>query len=329
MENRSLPRLMGALVTGILSLAMVIGSVFLAQVDATLMVQRPPRTVQLPTTTLYPTLVPLTPGAPYTPIASPTPSATPTPCPYPTGWRPYEIQAGDTLSLLANAAGSSVVALMQANCLGSADIHPGDVIYLPPGAFATPTAMASLCGPPPTWRIVYVQRGDTLYNLATHYRTTVEAIRRANCLVSDTIYIGQALYLPPVVPLPPTPTRWPLPSPTPFPTPTASVTPTVPVTPTPTPTPTEEPVTPTPTLTPTEEPVTPTPTLTPTEEPPSPTPTEEPPTPTPTETPVTPTLEPPTPTEEPATPIPTDTPVPTPPETATYPSTSWQKSYPG
>jgi len=307
LESRPVSRFLGALITGVVSLAMVLGSVLLSQVDPMLMVQRPTRVVQLPTTTLYPTLAPLTPGAPQTPLYSPTPQDTATPCPYPTGWRPYEAQAGDTLSLLANAAGSSVVALMQANCLTTADIRPGDVIYLPPLAFATPTAVVYRCGPPPTWRIVYVQRGDTLYNLATRYGTTVEVIRRANCLVSDTIYIGQALYLPPVVPVLPTATRWPTPSPTPSPTLSPTPTPTAEITETPTATPTE-PVT----LTPTET-ATPTPT-----EPATPTPTE-PVTPTPTE-PVTPTVTatPSEPTPTATLSAPTETPTPT--ETAVSPT---------
>ncbi len=333
MESRSLPRFLGAIIAGTFTLTMVMGSVFLTQVDATLMVQRPTRVAQqLPTTTLYPTLTPFTPGALETPVYSPTPGPTPTPCIYPSDWLPYEVQVGETLAQFVEVANSSIAALMAANCLDSAEIYPGDVIYLPPIAFTTPTpVIAYRCGPPPTWRFVYyVRRGDTLYSLATRYGTTVEAIIRANCLVSNQIYPGQALYLPPVLPAPPVFTRTPLPSPTFWPTltPTPEITdtptstpeitdtptPTPEITDTPTPTPeiTDTPTpeitdtpTPTPSITPSvepTEPVTPTDTPSPTE-----TPTEMPPDtpiPTPTHTPM---AEIPTPTEPPA-PSPTPTP---------------------
>ena len=310
MKNRSLTSLFGAIITGILTLAMVVGSVFLAQVDATLMVQRPTRVAQLPTTTLYPTLSPATPGALQTPVHSPTPEATPTPCAHPQGWQPYEVQTGETLALLAWSARSTIAVLMQANCLESVEVHPGDVIYLPPNAFVPPTSIVYRCGPPPTWRVVYVQRGDTLYSLAIRYGTTVEIISQANCLVDDIIYVGQALYLPPVIPVPPILTR--TPTLTPTPTPTFSPTPTPTLSPTMTPTP-EITVTPVPTptvpITPTLTPTVPvTPTLTPT----------APITPTPT-TPITPTLTvtpPPTATPT-ATPLPPDTPTPTPTPTET------------
>ncbi len=310
MESRSLPRLLGAIVTGTFTLAMVMGSVFLAQVDATLMVQRPTRVAQqLPTTTLYPTLAPVTPGAPGTPQApthSPTPEPPPTPCIYPPGWLAYEVQPGETLAQFVEVAGSSITALMTANCLDSAELYPGDIIYLPPVAFVTPTPVAVYhCGPPPSWRFLYyVRRGDTLYSLATRHGTSVEAIIQANCLVTDQIYVGQALYLPPGIVAPPTFTHPPTLTPTFFPT----LTPTPEITDTPTPEVTD---TPTPSLTPTIEPttpVTPPPTDTPAP-PPTETPTDTP-VPTPTATPV---VEIPTPTETPVLqPPPTEPPAPSP-----------------
>jgi len=333
-ESRSLPRLIGAMLTGILTLGMVLGSVLLAQVDPMLVAQRPTRVVTFPTTTLYPTLPPSTPDTPQTPGVphTPTPTQTVAPCVWPVGWRPYTVQAGDTLNLLASAANSTPYLLRQANCLDTGDIKPGDVVYLPPIAFMTPTPVTIRCGPPRTWRVVYVQRGENLFRLAIRYGTTVEAIRRANCLVDDKIYVGQALYLPPTVIVPPTVTRTPLPTFTPTgtatPTPTLTATPTVTETPTVTPTPvvTETPTvtptpivtaTPTPTMTPPGEPITPT--LTPTT-PVTPTPTASvtlPPTPTETP-PVTPTPSV-TPTPQP-TPAPTATPAPTLPPPTDIPS---------
>ena len=332
MEGRPLIRLLGAILTGIFILGMVLGSVLLVQVDPMLIAQqRPTSIIQLPTTTLYPTLQPTTSSASPTPGPSPTSTdtptltPTPTPCVRPAGWLPYTVEVGDTLALLATAARSSVYLLMQGNCLTSSDIQPGDVIYLPAVAFATPTPVPPRCGPPSWWKLVVVQPGDNLFRLALRYGTTVEEIRWANCLTSDKIVAGQKIFLPPTMVVPPTATRTPSPTftptgtatPTPTSSPTSTVTGTPTATATPTPTMTETPtatasptLTPTPTVTasatvtPTEVTVTVTPTLTPTaSETPSPTLTE-----TPTVTP-TPTL--PTPSETPTlTPTPTPTPTP-------------------
>lgn len=309
MESHPLIRLLGAIFTGIVILGMVLGSMLLVQVDPMLVAQRPTRVIQLPTTTLYPTLPPSTPGTPQTPPPPPPATFTPTACPWPVDWRPYTVEVGDTMATLAAAAGSSVYLLMRGNCLDSSDLQPGDVIYLPALAFATPTRVPPRCGPPTWWILVEVRPGDTLYSLALRYGTTVEAIMRANCMPNDKIVAGQRIFLPPTVVVTPTFTRTPTPTftptgtatpmPTLTPTPTGTGTPTETATPTPTETPTPT-LTPTPTVTPTGETITPTPTVTPTvSETSSPTPTETP-TPTPT-----PTLSPPT-----DTPAPTPTPTP-------------------
>ncbi len=310
MERGSFSRLAGVFIAGLLTLVMVLGSVGLSQLDSTLMRHFPTWVAAGPTTTLYPTLAPLTPTAPSTPLPTPTPrSCLVEQCSFPEGWLPYYVKAGETLLILAGRARTSTHILMQANCLGVPEVQPGDLIYLPSFAIASPTPYTYRCGPPPDWCVIYVQPGETLYALALRYGVTIEAIRNANCITGFDIYVGQALYLPVIItptwtPSPrPSPTVTPTPtlSPTATPTATLTVTPTITPTPTPTVTLTVTPtITPTPTLTPT---LTPTPTLTATVEPtltltPTPTPTT---TPTPTSTPT------PTPT---LTPTPTATPTP-------------------
>ena len=54
---------------------------------------------------------------------------------------------------------------------------------------ATPT-------PQPEYIIHVVQRGDTLYSIARRYGITVEAIKAANGLTSNDIYVGQQLRIP-------------------------------------------------------------------------------------------------------------------------------------
>ena len=55
----------------------------------------------------------------------------PSTCRPPSGWYPYRVRAGDTLSGLAAQVGLSVAALQSANCLSSDQILIGQVVYVP------------------------------------------------------------------------------------------------------------------------------------------------------------------------------------------------------
>ncbi len=212
------------------------------------------------------------------PTDTPTPEPPPTNCPPPTGWMPYVIENGDTLEGLAARHQTSTQLIIQANCLLSASLLPGTVLYLPPLPTATQrpteqepaTATATViqptqprCGPPPGWVRYVVRPNDNLYRLSLAFGVSVQELQWANCLASpDVIRVGDTLWVPNV------PTR------TPSPTATTPVTPpsSTPVTPSPvvpsaTHTPTSSPTnTSTPTLTSTSTP-TETSTLTPTETP--------------------------------------------------------------
>ncbi len=276
--GRSLLRVIGILLAAGALLALILGSISLARLDPALTVRQPTAPpLIMPTLTPTPSLPTATPLPPR-----PTPTATSVPpsplwraCQPPADWVPYRVKAQDSLWLLAWREGLSLNYLVHANCLSVAAIQPGQKLYLPPHPIATPTPPPYTCGPPPTWRIYYVQPGETMFRLALRYGVTLDAIRTANCLSSYTLYAGQALYLPPkpVMTVTPRPTAsfTPTPSPSVTSTPVATVTPSPTVTPTPgvtvTPAPTE-------TFTPT-----PTETVTPTVEPtatPSPAPTETP-----------------------------------------------------
>jgi hypothetical protein len=69
-------------------------------------------------------------------------------------------------------------------------------IYIDKAQFLEPTPKPTTCGPPSGWVIYIVRRGDNLFRLARRTKTTVPKLKKANCLVSDTIYAGQELYLP-------------------------------------------------------------------------------------------------------------------------------------
>jgi LysM repeat protein len=105
----------------------------------------------------------------------------------------YTVQAGDTLSNLAERFNTTVQALAAANNLQSSDmIYVGQVLIAPGGAGAgRPSSGYVACS-----RHYVVRWGDTLTGIAWAHGTTVEAIRQANSLQSEAIYEGQKLCLP-------------------------------------------------------------------------------------------------------------------------------------
>ncbi len=207
-----------------------------------------------PKLTPQPTVPPPTSTAPP-PTTTALPSS-PTPCQFPAGWLPYHVQPSDDLFTLAWRVGMSVFDLLEENCLEGGALEPGQVLYLPPAFFVTPTSIS--CGPPSGWVRYTVQAGDTLWNLAYRLGISIETIRQANCMHDYIVRIGQPLYLPTYpAPLSPTPTILTMtPTPSPSPTPTAPISPTVTMTPQPSMTwpptpPSTATFTPTPTATPT------------------------------------------------------------------------------
>jgi LysM repeat protein len=324
-------QVLGSLAVTLLSMGMLLGSFLLSQLDAAGVRPLPTEVAGVsPSPTLflsatftpvpYPTESTIAPSV--TETGAPLPSASPTSpspllpsCSPPAGWVLYTVQPGETLYSLALRTGVTELALMEANCLNTQAISPGQQIYLPP-MYVSPTPRPFACGAPLHWVAWYVvQPGDTIFSLSQRFGVSMEAIRLANCLPDYTIYVGSKLFLPPP---PPTPVRTstPLPSytPTPIPpSPTGTAGPTF----TPTATPTEFADTPAPTST--ELPVmtaTATPTFTATSTVTSPPTQTLPPTSSPTSTPTSTPMPTPTPTGSPA-PTPTPTFTSTPPATPT------------
>ncbi len=117
---------------------------------------------------------------------------TPPPSTCPTGTQPYTIRSGDTLYNLANRYNTSVDAILRANPgLNPNNLRVGQVICIPSGTTPPP----STC---PTGTQPYtIRSGDTLYNLANRYNTTVDAIMRANPGINpNNLQIGQVICMP-------------------------------------------------------------------------------------------------------------------------------------
>ena len=112
-----------------------------------------------------------------------------TPDPAPATGTTYIVRPGDTLISIAARNNISASALASANGLTLTSwVYVGQRLTLP-GQPSDP--------PPPTPGSAYtVQRGDTLFSIARWHGTTVAALRAANNLGSNLIYVGQELTIP-------------------------------------------------------------------------------------------------------------------------------------
>ena len=100
----------------------------------------------------------------------------------------HTVVAGDTLYSIAQANGTSVDAIKNANNLSSDSLQIGQTLTIPVGITAIP-AQTNVT----TYQVV---SGDTLYSIATRNGTTVDGIKKANNLSSDILQIGQTLTIP-------------------------------------------------------------------------------------------------------------------------------------
>lgn len=102
----------------------------------------------------------------------------------------YTIKPGDTLYRIAIRYNISLDDLVHANpLLDPTRLEIGQIICIP---VATPPVTC-----PPGTRSYMIKAGDTFYNLAIKYRTTVDAIQKANPNVDPTrLLIGQFICMP-------------------------------------------------------------------------------------------------------------------------------------
>ena len=101
--------------------------------------------------------------------------------------RNYTVRRGDSLYLIAERNDTTVEALRAANNLRSIMLQPGQVLTIP----ADPESLlATTSAPALTHR---VRRGDSLWEIATMYRTSISSLVAMNGLSGDTLQVGQVL----------------------------------------------------------------------------------------------------------------------------------------
>ena len=116
------------------------------------------------------------------------------------GGQYYLVQSGDQLGAIARRYGVTTSRLRTANNLKSDLLVEGQVLVIP-----TPDPTRT---PYPPERTYIVQPGDQLGFIAKQYGVSIQQIKTANGLTSNTIMVGQVLYIPlPATPAPPATAR--------------------------------------------------------------------------------------------------------------------------
>jgi LysM repeat protein len=104
-----------------------------------------------------------------------------------TGAERYHIvQPGETLYSIARRYGISPEQLQESNALSDPTLRPGQRLHIP----AAETTRAT---PARSWQTYTVRPGDTLYRIAQQFGMSVEALRQANGLRSDSLRPGDIL----------------------------------------------------------------------------------------------------------------------------------------
>lgn len=98
----------------------------------------------------------------------------------------YVVKPGDTLWGISNQYGVNVSDLAALNNVTAETLKVGQILKIPNKSGINPDNMF----------MYTVKKGDSLWNIARTYSTSVEEIKRINYLTSNDLYIGQVIRIP-------------------------------------------------------------------------------------------------------------------------------------
>lgn len=124
--------------------------------------------------------------------ASPAPvtPATPAPSTPSSASTSHTVVRGDTLGGIARRYGSSTTAIKQANGMTSDTVVLGKNLLIP--GSSGPVASAPASG----GKVHTVVKGDSLGRISSKYGVSMDAIKKANGMKSDTVVLGSKLRIP-------------------------------------------------------------------------------------------------------------------------------------
>ena len=108
----------------------------------------------------------------------------------------YTVKSGDSLWSIAKKYGTTVSNLKLLNNLTSDNLSIGQVLRVPSSETGTENGGTSL-----TNQTYTVKAGDSLWNIAGRYNTTVNDLKTLNGLTTNNLSIGQILLLPSNTPI--------------------------------------------------------------------------------------------------------------------------------
>ena len=114
-----------------------------------------------------------------------------------TGYKEYEVKAGDSLYSIARSYNTTVEEIMTANNLTTTILSVGQILKIPTEKEEVIPGPVKECFGEgyvePKYETYTVKRGDNLYDIARRYNTTVIDLMNLNNLTSTNLEIGQVL----------------------------------------------------------------------------------------------------------------------------------------
>lgn len=104
----------------------------------------------------------------------------------PTSKNIYTVKKGDSLYQIAKKYNTTIDTLKKINNLTSNTLSIGQIITLPQDSEELPKDYTTYT----------VQKGDSLYQIAKKYNTTIENLKKINNLTNNTLSIGQKIQVP-------------------------------------------------------------------------------------------------------------------------------------